>query len=245
MPERLVPQTRSRTVRHTSRVNGDEDLFLDSIKVLLSKRFAAMKLSNMTRAFLVIVLFLIIAISSMNTKVEARTGPSFGQRRLLNLSGNSVTPTEVPNSLLVATGHKLHLVLQGDGVQEYVFKNGLWTLFNASATLSSFAGQEVGVHFYSRQKNALVGQPTWQSFAPESIVTGAPSVKVSVSADAIPWVLLSATETSGSLNQFGDVTFVQRLYTEGGLAPGASYAATEGEVFKSSYKAIYFFYKSG
>lgn len=147
----------------------------------------------MTRVFVILSLF-VIAVSHTNTQVEARPGPSFGQRRLLNLSGNSVEPTEVPESLLVASGNKLHMVLRGEGVQEYVFQDGTWSLFNASATLSSFAGQEVGKHFFL----SLGGHPTWQTLSPESVITGAASVKVTVQEDAIPWLLLKATDSSGS-----------------------------------------------
>jgi hypothetical protein len=46
-------------------------------------------------------------------------------------------------------------------------------------------------------------------------------------------------------SRFGEVTYVQRLYTANGLAPDASYAASEGEVYKSPYSAVYFFYRKG
>ncbi|CAM6090334.1 unnamed protein product [Calypogeia fissa] len=164
-------------------------------------------------------------------------------RRLLNLSGNSIEPTEVPESLIVKPENKLHKVLKGKGFQEYVYENGNWTLYNATATLRTFAGKEVGEHYFLPKKDALGGQPSWKSFAPESLCTGVPSVKVTVSKEAIPWLLLAATDSSGSSREFGEVTYVQRLYTEQGLAPGPSHSASPGEKFKSPYTAIYFFYK--
>ncbi|CAM6096436.1 unnamed protein product [Calypogeia fissa] len=164
-------------------------------------------------------------------------------RRLLNLSGNSIEPTEVPECLIVKPGNKLHKVLKGKGFQEYVYENGNWTLYNATATLRTFAGKKVGEHYFLPKKDALGGQPSWKSFAPESLCTGAPSVKVTVSKEAIPWLLLAATHSSGSSREFGEVTYVQRLYTEQGVAPGPSHSASPGEKFKSPYTAIYFFYK--
>jgi hypothetical protein len=62
------------------------------------------------------------------------------------------------------------------------------------------------------------------------------------SANAIPWLLLSAKSTSGN-GVFGRTQGIQRLYTVGGKAPGAGCnRARLGKEARVAYKATYYFY---
>src|SRR5205809_227567 len=68
--------------------------------------------------------------------------------------------------------------------------------------------------------------------------------KVTPDLTAIPWVLLSAKTTPGADgDRLVDTTFIQRLYTTGGLQPAAAdcNAATAGTVVESPYTAEYVF----
>ena len=63
--------------------------------------------------------------------------------------------------------------------------------------------------------------------------------------DAIPWLLLRATGTSGA-GVFSDVTFIQRLATSKGKPPASGCdARTAGAETRASYAADYAFYKGG
>ncbi|HJZ80880.1 MAG TPA: DUF3455 domain-containing protein, partial [Pyrinomonadaceae bacterium] len=58
---------------------------------------------------------------------------------------------------------------------------------------------------------------------------------------AIPWLLLEAVSTSGP-GIFSRVTYIQRLNTTGGLAPGVP-GLIAGETAEVPYTAQYFFYR--
>ena len=63
--------------------------------------------------------------------------------------------------------------------------------------------------------------------------------------DAISWVLLRVSSTSGA-GIFGGITYVQRLSTTGGLPPATGCdATTAGAEVRSSYTAEYYFYRGG
>jgi hypothetical protein len=67
---------------------------------------------------------------------------------------------------------------------------------------------------------------------------------VSVSTDAIPWLLLKAVSTSAGPD--GDrlvpTTFIQRVHTIGGLPPAGP--CTAGATASVPYTADYYFYRS-
>ncbi len=61
--------------------------------------------------------------------------------------------------------------------------------------------------------------------------------------DAIPWLLLTATGHKGE-GILSRVTSIQRIHTEGGLAPSANTceAAMKGKEARIAYAADYIFY---
>src|SRR4030095_10611238 len=72
----------------------------------------------------------------------------------------------------------------------------------------------LGIHF---------GGPTWQGNDGSKVVAARVD-SVTVDPDAIAWLLLKTTSTSGD-GPFADTTYIQRINTVGGLAP-----ATPGTV---------------
>jgi Protein of unknown function (DUF3455) len=128
-----------------------------------------------------------------------------------------------------ATGAQVYKCTTTDG------KYG-WALQRPDATLHDAAGAVVGTHG--------VG-PTWTSKDGSSVVGAKLEQAPAPVAGAVPWLLLRATSTSGA-GQFGAVTFVQRVDTKGGTAPGAGCDAPHaGAEARASYSADYYFYAGG
>jgi Protein of unknown function (DUF3455) len=146
-----------------------------------------------------------------------------------------------PNSLLPPPGNHPYLVGHGSGVQIYrcsTTTNGFaWTFVAPRADLTDNQGQVIIKHF---------GGPSWQANDGSKVV-GSVVSSLTVSPTAVPWVLLSATTTpapdGGGL--LADTTFVQRLFTVGGVAPAASTctAANVGATAEVPYTAEYVFWK--
>jgi hypothetical protein len=148
-------------------------------------------------------------------------------------------PATVPAALNPPADATLAASFGAQGVQVYVCAAPAaggapaWTLKAPHAVLSQ--GNEVAaIHFAG---------PTWQA------VDGSSLTAAKVAADpgpdakkAVPWLLLKASGNTGT-GLFGDVTFVQRLATEGGVAPaGGCDAAHLNAQVLVPYRADYFFY---
>jgi hypothetical protein len=146
-----------------------------------------------------------------------------------------------PLSLLPPAGNHPYLVGHGRGVQIYrcaATTTGLaWTFVAPRADLTDNRGRVIIHHF---------GGPTWQADDGSKVV-GSLVSSFTVSKTAVPWLLLSATTTpaptGGGL--LADTTFVQRLFTVGGVAPAASTcaAANVGATAEVPYTAEYVFWK--
>jgi hypothetical protein len=148
---------------------------------------------------------------------------------------------DVPADLQVPEGNRLFLVGHAVGVQIYecnITASGTgWTLLAPRAELYGDNGKLIATHFAG---------PTWRA-NDGSWVGGQKEAGVIVDRTAIPWLKLSAT--SKGVGPDGDrlalTTFVQRLNTEGGLAPAASQCdptsvGTQAEV---PYTADYYFWR--
>ncbi|KAG6554221.1 hypothetical protein Mapa_004137 [Marchantia paleacea] len=128
------------------------------------------------------------------------------------------------------------------GTQHYTANGTAWVLTNATAELFNSRSENVGVHFYLAQKDAKGGQPSWESSCPRSIVTAKRLFTAQVQNNSITWALLSATDSQGYSGLFGDVTYIQRLFTQDGLPPSS--APTEiNATCTSSYSTFYVYYK--
>jgi hypothetical protein len=140
----------------------------------------------------------------------------------------AVVAESVPNSLRVPGGHKIVATMQVEqGAQVYTCTNTSWTLLEPAAILRS--GDTRVLHTRG---------PQWISPEDGSAVNGA-TVSSVPGHGAIPQLLLKATANRGS-GVFGSVDFIQRLKTEGGVAPAGS--CTAGTQKAVSYSAEYRFY---
>lgn len=169
-------------------------------------------------------------------------------RRHLLDSSDIVAAITIPSSIAVPSGNDLQSAFLGVGHQHYTFNGTQWVLQNATAKLYTIPDDKnFGMHFFLQQQDANGGQPSWMFQKPESLVTAKGTSSVTVDQDSITWNLLQETSESGSKEILGDVTYVQRLQTKGGLAPSATNGSPQnGDTHSSAYSAIYAFYaKSG
>src|SRR5579864_2749927 len=140
--------------------------------------------------------------------------------------------SDLPPTLDVPAGNQIEFQAHGVGVQIYKWSaaSSSWVFQAPSAVLFHGEGHVVGIHYAG---------PTWQS-TDGSTVVGTKLGAVTVDPTAIPWLLLQAKTTTGA-GIFTDVTFIQRIETEGGLAP-ATPGTFDGEMALVPYSAEYLFY---
>jgi hypothetical protein len=147
-------------------------------------------------------------------------------------------PPELPSPdcdrLHVPSGNELAFHLYARGVQIYRWSGSAWQFVAPSATLFADPGYhaQVGIHYKG---------PIWESNSGSSVK----AVKLwecSPDPDAIPWLLLQASSTTGP-GVFSSVTFVHRVYTTGGKSPSYN-GSTDGESVEVPYTAVYYFYRA-
>ena len=131
-------------------------------------------------------------------------------------------PGTFTGSITPPIGNELKLTLHAKGIQIYDCKESLitprtysWVFRSPVATLSKHG--KAAIHYAG---------PRWKSIMPgdNSTIKGAKCQDISsLTPNAIPQLLLSATHvTPGPL--FGNVTYIQRVNTTGGVAPVAPVA---------------------
>jgi hypothetical protein len=160
-----------------------------------------------------------------------------------------LTPSSVPSALAAPAGATVKVHDHAAGAQIYTCTASAadgsadagattyaWVLKAPDANLYDSSGAQVGTHGAG---------PHWSS-SDGSVVNGMKVAQVdSPQADAIPWLLLRATSTTGT-GIFSDVTYVQRLDTAGGTAPATGCDwTTVGTDVRSAYTAEYYFYTGG
>jgi len=142
---------------------------------------------------------------------------------------------DVPPAIQVPAGNKLFLVAHAIGTQNYTCNGaGAWGPAVPSATLYNDKGKQIATHFAG---------PTWQ-FHDGSSVLGKKAAGVTVTTDAIDWLLVQAIATTlgpEGGDKFSETTYIQRLNTTGGLAPAG--ACVSGSTASVPYTADYYFYK--
>jgi hypothetical protein len=120
-----------------------------------------------------------------------------------------------------------------EGVQIYRWTGTSWVLAGPDAVLyADEAGHAVvGTHY--------VG-PTWESNSGSKVV-GTVEKRATPDPDSIQWLRLKAVSSQGP-GIYDGVTYIQRLYTEGGLAPDEP-GDFVGDEARIPYTAHYYFYK--
>jgi hypothetical protein len=147
-------------------------------------------------------------------------------------AGTDNRAPEVPDEIAVpGATNKVHFHGFGVGVQIYTWDGASWGRAVPEATLFH-DNAVVATHFAG---------PSWESNS-GSLVVGTVVTPVIVDTNAIPWVLLKASHTSGP-GIFADITYIQRVNTTGGKAPETD-GAFVGQVARMPYTADYFFYRA-
>jgi hypothetical protein len=153
-------------------------------------------------------------------------------------AGHKDTP--IPDKLMPSKEHVIVFKAKAKGFQIYICKAKAddpkkfeWTLKAPAANLYNEEGKKIGKHYAG---------PTWEG-SDGSKVIGKLMEKAPAPKDGdIPWLLLKAKENLGK-GLFSKVTYIQRVHTEGGIAPAKKCAkAQEGKEIRVKYKATYIFY---
>lgn len=153
--------------------------------------------------------------------------------------GPATGNAEPSAALAVPEGQQLGFQAEAKGVQIYecqpVGDEARWVLSGPEAELYDAAGNLAGKHFAG---------PTWE-LVDGSRVTATKLSEQTPDPEAIPWLLLRATEHQGQ-GSLAAVTFVVRKNTRGGLPPASGCdAAHGGDVARVPYSALYVFYVPG
>jgi hypothetical protein len=177
----------------------------------------------------------------MSIKVNHRSwlllGSLFAVSSVISVRAQ-VSPPQVPDILKVPDGHTLILKALGKGVQMYECKATAadpgkfdWSFTAPEADLTNEKGEKIGKHYRG---------PTWEANDGSKVV-GEKKAEAP-RPGAIPWLLLEAKSNEGT-GKFASVTYIQRVDTDGGLAPacGCDQAHVKTEV-RVPYTANYYFY---
>lgn len=159
------------------------------------------------------------------------------------------TPLAVDPTLAVpADGGSVIFHAAANGTQNYACQSALdagattyaWVFTGPEADLSDCAETTVGKHFANGGNAAT---PEWQTTDGTYVI----GKKVAAftpdgGASSVPWLLLAATSTAGA-GVLAKTAYVQRLNTDGGVAPAAAACAAGnvGTVEKVPYTADYYF----
>lgn len=162
---------------------------------------------------------------------------------LAEMPAVATVAASVPITLQPPTGNVAYLLGHATGVQIYTCTvsgaSFSWGSSIPAATLYNAEGDQIATHFAG---------PTWQA-NDGSTVVGHKLQSVTVTPDSIPWLLLSATSTTTGTtggDTLSETTYIQRLFTRGGLAPAASSCnvGTVSSVASIPYTAIYVFFEA-
>jgi len=149
-------------------------------------------------------------------------------------------PTDVPPTLQVPAGQKLTRMLHATGVQIYQCKASArdpsryaWVYQEPKADLSDHSGKNIGRHYAG---------PTWEGDDGSKVIGDIVARADAPGPNSIQWLLLRAKSNSGK-GIFAKVQSIQRLHTNGGLAPQDPCDASHADQrTRTPYSADYYFY---
>ncbi|CAG9169213.1 DUF3455 domain-containing protein [Cupriavidus pampae] len=158
------------------------------------------------------------------------------------MTSAAMQPSTVAEPVRVPAGHNMVMQTVGAGTLLYECKLKAnttdvheWTFVGPTATLMDRSGKTVGKYY---------GPPaTWESLDGSKVT--ATQVAVSpAGAGNIPHQLVKANPAMGSGSMTG-VTYIQRLATKGGAAPGTPCSGTNAGAKQTvEYQADYLFWKA-
>jgi Protein of unknown function (DUF3455) len=158
-------------------------------------------------------------------------------------------PTADPSLAVPDGGGGLLIHAAGSGTQNYTCEGTAtdagtttyaWTFVGPAATLDDCSSNVIGHHFASE---AGAAAPEWQTLD-KSYVIGKKLVAFTPDGGSasVPWLLLEETSSGGS-GTISSTLFVQRLFTDGGVAPTTTCdSTTVGNTVDQPYTADYYFY---
>lgn len=146
---------------------------------------------------------------------------------------------QVPDAVKAPAGNKEAMTLKGTGMLTYECKAKdaafEWTFAGPDAKLTDKSGKEVGKYYAG---------PTWES-SDGSKITGKQLAVAPAAAGNIPYQLVETTPATGKGSMEG-VTYIQRVNTQGGVAPKDPCGKDNVGAKKTvPYSADYVFYKKG
>lgn len=163
----------------------------------------------------------------------------FAVGMIFAVNGSDIARPDVPGPLQAPQGEKVILVGHATGVQIYVCQAGTnppfaWTFKAPEADLTDASGKKIIHHFAG---------PTWKHIDGSEVVGKMPVKQDAPKPEAIPWLLLTAASHAGQ-GVLTPVTSIQRIHTDGGVAPNANTcdASKIGQESRSPYTADYYFY---
>ena len=163
----------------------------------------------------------------------------FAVGMIFAVNGSDIARPDVPGPLQAPAGEKVILVGHATGAQIYVCRAGTnppfaWTFKAPEADLTDSSGEKIIHHFAG---------PTWKHIDGSEVVGKVTAKQDAPKPDAIPWLLLTSTSHAGQ-GVLTRVTSIQRIHTDGGVAPNADTcdASKAGQESRSAYSADYYFY---
>lgn len=158
---------------------------------------------------------------------------------MLIAQGQGLARPEVPESLKAPAGEEVILTAHATGTQIYVCLQGsdqkyAWVFKAPEGELTNATGKKILHHSAG---------PTWKHVDGSEVKAKVVAKQDAPKPEAIPWLLLSATSHSGE-GIFSRVTSIQRIHTEGGMAPEAKSCdgSAAGKEAATAYAADYYFY---
>lgn len=168
------------------------------------------------------------------------TGTAFAVSFILAAAPAAHAQSELPASVQVPEGHDVAMETRGVGEITYECRDKAgaageteWVFVGPKAVLNDRSGKRVGDYF---------GPPaTWQS-TDGSKITGTQVAVAPAGEGNIPYQLVKANPAEGNGAMKG-VSYVQRVATQGGVAPSSACTAAEkGSQEVVSYEADYLFW---
>jgi hypothetical protein len=179
----------------------------------------------------------------MITKVNHRSwllvGSLFAISSVISVRAYVPSP-QVPEVIRVPDGQRVLLKALGKGVQIYACMATAtdpgkfdWSFKAPEADLTNKKGKKIAKHYAG---------PTWEANDGSKVVGEVLKKADAPRPGAIPWLLLKAKRNEGT-GTFARVTYIQRVDTEGGVAPaaGCDEAHVNAEA-RVDYSANYYFY---